>query len=532
MGDSRFSGDCDTAGHFFPCGIVIRSACVFCRLSLVPAMLTVAMPSPSNDDIIARWKDEPCPLLPVLHAFHDRDGHISEEAMRAVSAGLDIPLAELFGTVTFYHHFARGQPGKAAPRVCTGNVCRLNGGGELLASLESEGASAMPCAGRCDDMVPVIRGDEVLVGTAKDKLRHKATPLPPENPGGIEECVFSHIRTAGRSTLAGYLATEGFAGMRRALAAPPAELVRTITDSKLAGRGGAGFPTGVKWKAVADAPGSPKWIVCNADEGEPGCFKDRALMDHDPFAMLEGMMLAGYATGAPMGVVYLRYEYPETFHILERAIAEAEKAGWLGGSIQGSGFSFRIIVRRGAGAYICGEESSLLNSLEGRHPFPRNKPPFPVTHGLCNKPTVVNNVETFAAASHIARMGAEWYRGLGLNGHAGTKLASLSGDVQWSPIYAKLSLAGAKVLHFDVYGLAGLDLSVKDSMVLPDFEIAVAPGGVLGIGGRFYLNKNAAVRVQLRDEIVAEIRTPTEAGVAVRHQVGVTAGFAMLSKEK
>lgn len=393
-------------------------------------MLTVAMPSPTNDEIIARWKDEPCPLLPVLHAFHDRDGFISEEAVRAVSAGLDIPLAELFGTVTFYHHFAREAPGKSAPRVCTGNVCCLNGGRELLASLKNDGASAMPCAGRCDDMVPVIRGDQVFAGRSKDKLVHKATPLPPPNPGKIEECVFSQIRTAGRSTLAGYLKTGGFEGMRKALAGSPADLIQLITDSKLAGRGGAGFPTGVKWKAVADARGSPKWIVCNADEGEPGCFKDRALMDHDPFAVLEGMMLAGYATGSQAGIVYLRYEYPETFHILEKAIAEAESGGWLGGNIQGSGFSFRILVRRGAGAYICGEESSLLNSLEGKHPFPRNKPPFPVTHGLYNKPTAVNNVETFAAASHIARKGAEWYRGLGLNGMAGTKVISLSGDIQ------------------------------------------------------------------------------------------------------
>ena len=157
--------------------------------------------------------------------------------------------------------------------------------------------------------------------------------------------------------------------------------------------GGAGFPTWRKWKAVRDAPGDPKSIVCNADEGEPGCFKDRALMDHDPHAILEGMILAGYVTGAPRGFIYLRYEYPDTARVLEEAIAEAEYAGFLGDAILGKDLSFKIHVRRGAGAYICGEETSLLNSLEGKHPFPRNRPPYPVTHGFEDLPTVVNNVE-------------------------------------------------------------------------------------------------------------------------------------------
>ena len=210
----------------------------------------------------------------------------------------------------------------------------------------------------------------------------------------------------------------------------PAQVLGVITESRLAGRGGAGFPTGAKWKAVAEAPGQPKSIVCNADEGEPGCFKDRAIMDYDPHTMLEGMALAGYATGARRGFIYLRYEYPETFRILERAIAEAEAAGLLAEKILGGGFNFKIHLRRGAGAYICGEEGSLLNSLEGKHPFPRNKPPYPVTHGFENLPTAVNNVETLASVPHILRNGAAWYRGLGRNGHAGTKLISLSGDIQ------------------------------------------------------------------------------------------------------
>ena len=389
------------------------------------------MKVPTNQELIKRWRDEPAPLLPLLHAFHDRDSFISEEALRDIARGLKIPLADLFGTVTFYPHFSRTAPGQSAPRVCTGPVCCLRGGKALLEALEVDGAIPMPCAGRCDDFVPVLKGHQVLIGTSPDALEAKPSPLPPPNPGGFEECVFAHIREPGRATLEGYRRSGGYEGLTRAVQEMrPAAVVERITESKLAGRGGAGFPTGLKWKAVVEAPGEPKTIVCNADEGEPGCFKDRAVLEHDPHAVIEGMLLAAYATGATRGFIYLRYEYPEICKTLERAIAEAEEAGLLGEKILGTDFSFRIHLRRGAGAYICGEEGSLLNSLEGKHPFPRNRPPFPVTHGFENLPTAVNNVETLVSVPQIMRRGADWYRGLGLNGYAGTKVISLSGDIQ------------------------------------------------------------------------------------------------------
>jgi NADH:ubiquinone oxidoreductase subunit F (NADH-binding) len=200
-------------------------------------------------------------------------------------------------------------------------------------------------------------------------------------------------------------------------------VLAVVSESKLAGRGGAGFPTGIKWGAVRDAEGGPKAIVCNADEGEPGCFKDRAIMDHDPHQLIEGMAIAAHATGATLGFIYLRYEYPETHAILAGALSEAAAAGYIGSD-------FQIHIRRGAGAYICGEEGSLLNSLEGKHPFPRNRPPFPVTHGFEDQPTAVNNVETLASVPPILENGAAWYRDLGMGDHAGTKLVSLSGDIQ------------------------------------------------------------------------------------------------------
>ncbi|MXY99287.1 hypothetical protein F4Y93_01080 [Candidatus Poribacteria bacterium] len=390
------------------------------------------MTVPTNREVIAQWRDEPAPLLSLLHAFHDRDGFISEAVLRDIAVGLRIPLAELFGTVTFYHHFASEAPGQNAPRVCTGPVCRLQGGLEILEVLKDEGATPMPCAGRCDDCVPVLKGHEVFVGKQADTLSVQPSPLPPPYPGDGEECIFAEIREPERDTLAGYRRTGGYEALMLAVTTlTPIDVIETLKESQLAGRGGAGFPTGMKWESVLNAPGEPKTIVCNADEGEPGCFKDRVILDYAPHAVIEGMTLAAYATGATRGFIYLRYEYPETLRILERALSEAEAAGLLGDAILGKDFNFHIYIRRGAGAYVCGEEGSLLNSLEGKHPFPRNRPPYPVTHGFEDLPTAVNNVETLAAAVQIIRHGAAWYKNLSYDENlAGTKIISLSGDIR------------------------------------------------------------------------------------------------------
>jgi NADH-quinone oxidoreductase subunit F len=443
------------------------------------------MPSPTDQELTERWQGEPAPLLPLLHAFHDRDGHLSDAALGAISTALSIPLAELYGTATFYHHFSRAPGGRIAPRVCTGPVCALRGSGEILAALQ--GAAPMPCAGRCDAPIPVLVDGQVCTGQS---LNPEPSPLPPPNPGGAEECVFARIREPGRASLPGYLRTGGYEGLQKALEMEPAALVQLLIDSKLAGRGGAGFPTGLKWRAVAEAPGTPKTIVCNADEGEPGCFKDRAVLDYDPHAVIEGMLIAAHAAGASRGFIYLRYEYPETFQILERAIAEA--APYL------EDCSFRLHLRRGAGAYICGEEGALLNSLEGKRPLPRNRPPFPVTHGFEDLPTAVNNVETLASVPPILSRGAEWYRGLGRNGQAGTKLISLSGDIQRPGNYevplglplktllhewAGGPLPGRSIQALTMAGLSGGFLAGADLETTLDEPGIRNKGSFLGAGG-------------------------------------------------
>ncbi|MDA0312155.1 MAG: NAD(P)H-dependent oxidoreductase subunit E [Gemmatimonadetes bacterium] len=451
----------------------------------------------TNEELISQAKGQEAPLLPLLHQFHERDGYLSEEALRAISAGLRIPLADLFGTVTFYHHFAREPGGQAAARVCTGPVCKMHGADPLLASMP--GATGMPCSGRCDEPIPVLRGNQTWVGLAADALERRDTPVPPAAPAGTTECVFAHIRDENRKSLSGYRRSGGYAALEKAVTSMTAdELIAVVDASGLAGRGGAGFPTGRKLRAVQEAGGGPKTVVCNADEGEPGCFKDRALMDHDPHAVLEGMALACVATGAPRAFLYLRYEYPETDTLLARAISQAEEAGILGDDVFGSGRTIRIHLRRGAGAYICGEETSLLNSLEGKHPFPRNRPPYPVTHGYEDTPTAVNNVETLASLPPIVLHGADWYRSLGMGEHAGTKVISLSGDIARPGNYEVplgLPLAtliddwaggprnGNKIQAVTMAGLSGGFLAGDDMDVTLDEPSIRAKGSFLGAGG-------------------------------------------------
>lgn len=453
------------------------------------------MTAPTDQELIDHWRPQPAPLLGVLHAFHDRDGHLSDDALRAIAEGLRIPLAELDGTVSFYHHFARKPGGRERPRVCDGPICQL---ANCQARLDELGGEPMACAGRCDEPVPVLKDDRVWIADGSGALHERPSPMPIPNPGGLEECCFASIREPGRATLEGYRAGGGYRALAIALERGPADLLDRVERSGLAGRGGAGFPTARKWRAVAAAEGGPKTVVCNADEGEPGCFKDRALMDHDPHALIEGMALAAFATGATRGFIYLRYEYPHTQRLLERAMAQARAAGLLGPSILGSDFGFELYLRRGAGAYICGEETSLLNSLEGKHPFPRNRPPYPVTHGFEDKPTAVNNVETLVSVPPIVLRGADWYAGLGRPGHKGTKIISLSGDVRRPgnyevpmgfPLRTLLEewgqgpRAGRSIQAVTMAGLSGGFLAGKDLDATLDEPCLRAKKSFLGAGG-------------------------------------------------
>ena len=255
-------------------------------------------------------------------------------------------------------------------------------------------------------------------------LQARKGTLPAEN-----RVVLKNVGIIDPDSIDDYIVQDGYQALGLALTMKPEEIIKTITDSGLQGRGGAGFPTGLKWSFVRKAAGAKKYVICNADESEPGTFKDRVILEGDPHRTIEAMLIAGYAVGADEGYIYIRGEYQLALQRLESAIKQAEAYGFLGENIFGSGFNFHMHVHAGAGAYICGEETALIESLEGKRGEPRSRPPYPTTEGLWGKPSLINNVETLANIPPIIRNGPEWYRKMGTASSPGTKVCTILGNV-------------------------------------------------------------------------------------------------------
>ena len=388
-------------------------------------------------------------LLPALHALQRAAGWISPGGLDHVCRVLEVPPAEAYGVATFYHLLA-GEPPEAEMvlHVCDDVACRLAGGPELVDSLTAAGHDARPspCLGQCE------RGPAVLVQrigatdltvvdadptTVKEALATGGPVAPVVVPqaGSDRLQLLARVGVVDPTSLDDYRAHGGYRALEAALAMGNDRVIAEVTASGLLGRGGAAFPTGVKWRAVADQEGRPHHLVCNADESEPGTFKDRVLMEGDPFAIVEAMTIAGLAVGAERGWLYVRGEYPVATARLSTAIDAARRAGLLGGDAAGSGRTFDIELRNGAGAYICGEETALFNSIEGYRGEPRNKPPFPTTHGLFDEPTVVNNVETLANVPRIVLNGGGAFADEGTEGSSGTRLFCVSGRVATPGLY-------------------------------------------------------------------------------------------------
>ena len=298
-----------------------------------------------------------------------------------------------------------------------------------------------------------------------------------------------------------YISEGGYLALKKALKGSSEDIINEIKKSKLVGRGGAAFPTGLKWEFAKKSKEFPKYVVCNADEGEPGTFKDRIILEDDPHLLLEGMIICGLSIGAQTGFIYIRGEYFKAYEILKKAIEEAQKHNFLGESILGSEFSFKINLYRGAGAYVCGEETALLDSLEGKKGQSRVKPPFPTFVGFKNKPTVLNNVETFANISQILLKGAEWFSKIGSPPSPGTKLYCLSGDINKPGVYELPTDIALREL-IEKYG-AGVDGKLKavlpggaSSNLLTDKELGVTldypsvqkAGSMLGSGAVIVIN--------------------------------------------
>jgi len=498
-------------------------------LHLIPGAVASTEEREAIDAALGSAEAERHLLLPALHAAQACTGWITPGAMNHICTRLQVPPAEAFGVASFYAMFATTHRAPRTVHVCDDIACRAKGAEAICRSLDAtfgppgddaagcRGAATWmrsPCLGLCEQAPAALiqragdpRGDEALArvmvsdvvaavssGQARAPQQTMAPQTQEPRDPGLR--LLRRVGIASPSSLDEYRAHGGYVALRKAITMGPERVLREISESKLVGRGGAAFPTGRKWEAVARNPVRPHYLVCNADESEPGTFKDRVLMEEDPFALVEAMTIAGVATGCERGYLYIRGEYPKATARMKEAISQARTRGWLGDNIMGEGVRFDIELRRGAGAYICGEETSLFNSLEGLRGEPRNKPPFPVQEGLFHKPTVVNNVETLANVLDILAYGGPTFAESGTAGSTGTKLFCVSGCAVRPGLYEApfgitlrqlITLAGGvtpgRTLKAILLGGAAGVFVTPDELDMPlTFEGTRAAGATLGSG--------------------------------------------------
>ncbi len=485
-------------------------------------------------ELMARYPQPRSALGPALHMVQRELGWISPEAEEEVAALFGLTPAEVHAFVGFYTMYYKEPKGLYHIEICTNVSCKLRGADKIAQEVMkktgvSHWSETSPdglftvdhaeCMGSCGTgpMMSVRkRGQELpryyeqltpeRVGSIIEELKAKVEePLPvepdpmgPAHFGGMEPHVLlARVKKQDSHRIDTYLADGGYEALKKALGMAPEEVIEEVKKSGLRGRGGAGFPAGVKWSFVPKDV-FPRYLVCNADESEPGTFKDRMLLEYDPHQVIEGIIIASYAIQAEKAFVYIRGEYGFPYARLTQAVQEAYDKGFLGENILGSGYSLDIIVHRGAGAYICGEETALLNSLEGRRGHPRLKPPFPAAVGVYGKPTIINNVETLANVPHIIKHGADWYRQFGTEKSPGFRLFGVSGEVKKPGIY---ELPHGVTLRELIYEHAGgtlddrpikaiipgglsMPMLTPDKLDTPlDFESVQAAGSLLGSAG-------------------------------------------------
>ena len=460
-------------------------------------------------------------LLPVLHAIQDRVGWISPGALNYASRALEVPPAEAFGVADFYALLSTHPQPPAVAHICDDIACKVKGADQLCSELEKahgpEGSNPdgklawrrSPCLGMCERApaaIVMVAGErhteqalapasteEITTALQGTQISQPALSASVPQMGQPGLTLLRRVGQINPESLDEYRAADGFLALPRAIEMGPAAVVREMIESKLLGRGGAAFPCGQKWQSILSAA-RPRYLICNADESEPGTFKDRVLMEGDPYALIESMIIAGFATGCEQGYLYIRGECPLARRRLEHAIRECRAQSFLGDNILGAGVRFDIELRVGAGAYICGEETALLNSIEGKRGEPRNKPPFPTQVGLFGKPTVIQNVETLLNVLPIIMQGGKAFTKVGTERSTGTKLFCLSGHVAKPGVYevpfgATLrqlldlsgGIAGGRRLQAVLIGgAAGAFLGPKDLETPMTFEGTRAAGAALG----------------------------------------------------
>jgi len=519
-------------------------------------------------------------LLPALHALQDRVGWLSEGGLNYVSLRLTVPPAEAWGVATFYHLLSTAPRPPLVAHVCDDIACRLAGAESICEELERTLGPAgtpckngratwlrSPCLGQCErapaalllhagsarqatTMAPLHHADELARALEEDATQAIPGPgvrlaavrrsVPQAGAEGLQ--LLARVGVVDPSSLAAYRAAGGYRALVRALELGPERVIVEKLDSKLVGRGGAAFPTGRKWDAVAKATARPKYVICNADESEPGTFKDRVLLEEDPFAIVEAMTIAGFACGCEKGFVYLRGEYPLAEERLSGAIAQARAARLLGENVIGAGFRFELEIRRGAGAYICGEETALFNSIEGKRGEPRSKPPFPTEAGLFGKPTLVNNVETLANVLAILVNGAHNFAATGTPESTGPKLFCISGQVARPGLYEvpfgetlgqliELAggVAGGRRLQAVLLGGAAGTFVGPEALDMPlTFEGTRAAGASLGSGVVLVYDETA----DLADALlrIAEFFRHESCGQCVPCRVGTERQLEMMRR--
>jgi NADH-quinone oxidoreductase subunit F len=477
--------------------------------------VNLAALEPKAREILQRYDQPRAATLPILWLVQESFGYISPEAERWVGDLVGTTVAHVREVVSFYTMYRTAPAGRRELRVCTSLPCLLKGAGDVLSRIEERlkvrpgettvdgelTLTEVECLCACE-IAPMAQLDEQFVGPLDDgtleRVLRGETREPEPYVATDGPILSTRFKDPEGTWFDAYVKDGGYTSAKKALSMTPAAILSEVGKANLRGLGGAGFPAARKWSFIPKDSPKPKYLVVNADEGEPGTFKDRYILERDPHALLEGMIVAAYTIGSHKAYVYIRGEYFRSAKRLGRAVEEAYAKGWLGKNIQGSGFDLDVVIHRGAGAYICGEETALLTSLEGGKGFPKLKPPFPAISGLFQCPTIVNNVETLACVPYILRHGAEKFASLGSPKQGGTRLFSVSGHVNRPGLYeapvgvelreliekhAQGVREGRKLKAVIPGGISAKVLTADEIDVGMDFDSLMAAGTMAGSAG-------------------------------------------------
>jgi NADH-quinone oxidoreductase subunit F len=508
-----------------------------------PGETPTRMPLPSSleakfEQLLSRYPVKRSALIPMMMYAQDYFGHLGDEILLEIANRLDLNFVEVVETMAYYSMLRRQRAGKFHIQVCTNVSCMLRGGNEVFSHLKkrlnighkevtatgSFSLEEVECIGACTG-APAMQVNfdfyenlnEERIDQILEELQSGTKPSPEASTSGsVHERLPNELPVISRRfgiwnsrKIDVYREHDGYKGLEKALREmTPDSIIEEVKKSSLRGRGGAGFPTGMKWSFVPKDSPKPKYILCNADESEPGTCKDRPLMEHDPHQLIEGITIAGRAIGAKQGYIYIRGEYRYVLDIMDGALAEAYAAGYLGKNILGTDFEFNLCTHTGAGAYECGEESALMESLEGKRGYPRIKPPFPAVVGLYGCPTVINNVESLSAVPSIIFRGGEWYANLGTPKNGGTRMLCISGHVNRPGIYEVPlgfnmkraieefggGVRAGKKLKAVIPGGSSCPLLKAEEIDIPmDYDSVAKAGSMLGSGGMVVIDEETCM---------------------------------------